>query len=183
MKHRLDVPDYRADREAIMAKIIARVEISPDTGCWNWTGHITTAGYAGIYWERNWFGNRLVYAATHGFLSKDLDVCHSCDNRACVNPDHLRADTHLNNLLEASDKKRLRAQLQTHCKRGHPLSGDNLYVAPGTRLRNCKTCTRAKCRRQMGWPEHLWFADIIVPPGYTVDRKTGEIVAPKRKAA
>ncbi|GMP11864.1 hypothetical protein TM239_63470 [Bradyrhizobium sp. TM239] len=32
----------------------------------------------------------------------------------------------------------------THCKQGHPLSGDNLYIAPGRRERKCMTCTKLR---------------------------------------
>lgn len=36
---------------------------------------------------------------------------------------------------------------QTHCKRGHPLSGDNLYTSPKTGYRSCITCRRDRLRR------------------------------------
>ncbi len=31
---------------------------------------------------------------------------------------------------------------KTHCKRGHPLSGENLYVAPGSSERHCRQCRK-----------------------------------------
>jgi hypothetical protein len=70
---------------------------------------------------------------------------------------------------------------KTHCKRGHEFTDENTYFRDGQR--HCKACTRGKCRRQMGWPEHLWYADFKVPAGYAVERATGNIVPAKRAAS
>lgn len=37
--------------------------------------------------------------------------------------------------------------LKSHCKRGHPLSGDNLYLKPSG-IRQCRTCKRESGRIQ-----------------------------------
>lgn len=39
------------------------------------------------------------------------------------------------------------APLDTHCKRGHPLSGDNLWISPSGHKRQCKACRYVKGRR------------------------------------
>lgn len=148
MKHRRDMQDRRHERDAILAKIRAFSEVNPETGCWDWVRYLNDSGYGEVYWDGdNWTATRLVHTAIHGELSKELDICHSCDNRLCVNPDHLRADSHLNNQLEASAKKRLFGQWKTHCLRGHPLSGDNLRT--DTKFRGCKICDRE--RQRMSW--------------------------------
>jgi hypothetical protein len=53
-----------------------------------------------------------------------------------VNPAHLEAVT------QAENNRRMQAR-KTHCSKGHPLFGDNLYSAPGTTHRECRTCRKA----------------------------------------
>ena len=38
----------------------------------------------------------------------------------------------------------------TNCKRGHPYSGDNLYVRPDNKRRHCRACWRAYRRTPAG---------------------------------
>jgi hypothetical protein len=52
-------------------------------------------------------------------------------------------------MADSKTKGRHFLSAKTHCKRGHPLSGENLYLQPGTGLRCCKQCTRD--RQRMYW--------------------------------
>ncbi len=47
-----------------------------------------------------------MYEAHKGKIKKGLEIRHTCDNRACVNPAHLLVGTHLQNMQDASDRKR-----------------------------------------------------------------------------
>ena|SRR5579872_1456204 len=173
---RRPIPDLTADRDAIMAKIRAASQIDPFTGCWVWQKHRNSLGYGTTSWRgRPWQTTRLVLAATKGAFNPDLDVCHSCHNRPCVNPDHIRADAHQANLMDGSRDKRLQGQWKTHCLRGHPLEGENLTFDSG--FRGCKTCHIGRQRMRKGWPENLAYTVGKIPSGYRLDFTTGKFIA------
>jgi len=68
-------------------------------GCWNWTGSKTTLGYAILKYRGGVTGAyRFSYALAHGPIPENGVIDHLCHNPGCVNPAHLRAASHAQNM-------------------------------------------------------------------------------------
>jgi hypothetical protein len=76
-----------------------RVSVDPITKCWNWTGAIVAGGYGSIRINNQLIGAH-VFFFWHfkGDIPNDREIDHNCFNTGCVNPDHLEAVTHEENL-------------------------------------------------------------------------------------
>jgi hypothetical protein len=76
------------------------------TGCHDWVSGISAKGYGLLYHEgRVMLAHRVAWKVTHGEWP-ELDVLHKCDNRRCVNPDHLFLGSNQDNVEDAMAKNR-----------------------------------------------------------------------------
>jgi len=119
-----------------------------ESGCWLWLGSQNGNGYGKFNLNgKTIYAHRYSYIKHIGIISEGLQIDHKCRVRCCVNPAHLEAVTSKENnrrgtSREVAGKYQL---LKTHCPKGHPYSGKNLYLKKyknGLTTRRCRMCTR-----------------------------------------
>jgi hypothetical protein len=131
--------------ETLMDGFLKKVDktSSPD-GCWLWKGKPDYWGYGHISDETHdiWRVHIWSYAQFVGPIKPGTEIHHKCENKMCVNPDHLEQKTiHDHRVLHGEKKRR------TVCSKGHELTGDNvriLHKRGGYIEEICKTCERER---------------------------------------
>ena len=76
---------------------------SNESSCLEWTGPVNSKGYGRMYKKgKHIFVHRVALEKKLGrsIKSKHL-ACHTCDNRLCINPDHLYEGTYTDNLNDS----------------------------------------------------------------------------------
>jgi hypothetical protein len=122
-------------------------------GCWLWKSDGYSGGYGRITLRgRVWMAHRIAYEFFVGRIRKGYVVDHLCRVPACCNPDHLEAVTNSTNTLRGAIPRgdRHYKRKKTHCKYGHPFSGDNLTweKSRGRLKRVCRVCRNRKARER-----------------------------------
>lgn len=108
--------------------------------CWVWTGMVDRYGYGKTSWGKTTkkSAHRVSWRLSHGaFPPEGMTLDHLCRNRRCVRPDHLEVVTNAENIRRGKH-----GVLRTHCKRGHPLTAENLVPWAPTGAKWCYQCQK-----------------------------------------
>lgn len=133
-------------------RLLDKMEHHPN-GCWIWTGSLQ--GY-----ERFRYGtfalngkavraHRAAYELFVGSIPEGYELDHLCRDPRCVNPEHLEAVTHLENMQRAQMPRGSKHPngKKTHCPAGHPYDEENTrFQQNGGRI--CRECARIRNRRR-----------------------------------
>lgn len=142
-------------------RIVGRISVDINTGCWNWTGCTDTMGY-GLVWFRNRREkvHRIMFAwkvksiprgkPTHTPLMLDHKTCQ---NKRCCNPDHLELVTHRENVLRGTGPSAINHR-KTHCIYGHLLT-----MSKNGSRRDCRTCDSIRKKERMDGPNREYWLE------------------------
>jgi hypothetical protein len=129
-------------------RVLARVDVDDETGCWNWTGY-ALKGYGQISIELgiHKLTHVVVWEHFEGPVPDGLELDHLCVNPPCCNPGHLEPVTHAENIrrggwfVDGEPRVAVVRRAATHCRNDHEYTPENTYIRPDGR-RRCRECNR-----------------------------------------
>lgn len=127
--------------------LLSRGEIVAETGCIEWQGCVQANGYGRIRFAgKTRYVHRVACELAHGPIPEGFDVCHRCDNRKCLNPEHLFVGTRNDNMQDCVSKGRISrgdAHSKTISNKGKKLTGEEARIIRMAANEGMKTRTLA----------------------------------------
>lgn len=123
------------------------MKVNKTEGCWLWIGKSLQSGGYG-YFHANGKGtlaHRFSFSLTNN-LDDDSILHHTCKERLCVNPTHLKVISRKQHIGIHHIGRRV-----ANCVNGHKLTPENIYIsnpADGRQRRHCKECTLMRSKER-----------------------------------
>jgi hypothetical protein len=135
----------------VLDRFWRKIAVAGPHDCWEWMGTRDHLGYgkfsiggARKYGGREVKAHAFAYEVIVGPIPEGLTIDHLCRNPGCVNPAHLEAVTHGENMRRGNGFSGLNFR-KTHCDRGHAFDRVNTRIKVDTRgrvHRACRNCQR-----------------------------------------
>lgn len=105
----------------------SKIEVNSVNGCWVWNGFLSHEGYGGFSCciegsPKSYPAHRVSYMLYVGNIPEGLQVLHKCNNKRCVNPEHLYVGTHQDNMRDLREAGTLAGENNPNY--GVPCSGE-----------------------------------------------------------
>ncbi len=89
-------------------RFVDKIKINDTSSCWEWAASMKTERYGAFNLDgKVQFAHRVSYKLFIGDIGSGMEVCHTCDNTKCVNPEHLFIGSHKDNMEDCAKKERL----------------------------------------------------------------------------
>jgi len=94
-------------RDDVKQSFLSKINIAGDDECWEWRGRINNKGYGHIKWEEDGRKKQITVHKIAYYYFKDewvnnLFIMHTCNNKKCCNPNHLKIGGHRENTQQAA---------------------------------------------------------------------------------
>jgi hypothetical protein len=127
---------------SLWARLESHTIPEPNSGCLLWLKCVGNNGYGNIrIAKRTWTTHRLAWHAAFGPIPDGMHVCHKCDVRSCLNPNHLFIGTNADNVADMVAKGRVQRA------KGSQSSGAVLTEDVVLAIRAAKGTNRAIAKR------------------------------------